>query len=254
MILRRLSQSLKEQNWTAILIEFVLLVAGVFLGIQVANWNEAQHERQSEQQYIERLRQELTDIMPDARLAQTILAKDVDRLEAVRTYFASGQGGDVLNAEHCAAIAKSHIYAMSIYYPPTIKELISTGRILVIRNPKVRSAIMSFDQTHAAISQLRTDVQIDRRPLARYYPELIALGAAADWSTLRCDFPAMRGSPAFLNDFTDNSFRFQAFSAMIGKHQADTLAALAKALDAGATVPARQDGNQKADGSQEAAK
>ncbi len=34
MILRRLSQSLKEQNWMAICIEFVLLVVGVFLGIQ----------------------------------------------------------------------------------------------------------------------------------------------------------------------------------------------------------------------------
>lgn len=37
MILRRLSQSLKEQNWMGIVIEFILLVAGVFLGIQVAN-------------------------------------------------------------------------------------------------------------------------------------------------------------------------------------------------------------------------
>jgi hypothetical protein len=34
MILRRLTQSLKAQNWTAIWIEFVLLAVGVFLGIQ----------------------------------------------------------------------------------------------------------------------------------------------------------------------------------------------------------------------------
>ena len=40
MILRGLAKSLKEQNWTAIAVEFVLLVLGVFLGIQVANWNE----------------------------------------------------------------------------------------------------------------------------------------------------------------------------------------------------------------------
>ena len=40
MILRRLAHNLREQNWTAIAIEFVLLVLGVFLGIQVANWNE----------------------------------------------------------------------------------------------------------------------------------------------------------------------------------------------------------------------
>jgi hypothetical protein len=36
MILRRLTNALKEQNWTTILIEFVLLVSGVFLGIQAA--------------------------------------------------------------------------------------------------------------------------------------------------------------------------------------------------------------------------
>ena len=41
MILRRFSEALKQQNWAAIAIEFVLLVAGVFLGIQVANWNES---------------------------------------------------------------------------------------------------------------------------------------------------------------------------------------------------------------------
>lgn len=258
MILRRVIHHVKKQEWTAIGIDFVIVVAGVFVGIQVANWNESQHDRQSEQQYIERLRQELADIVPEARLTQASLAKDKDRLEAVRAYFASGQGGDTLNAEHCAAIARSHIYASSIYYPPTIKELISTGRILVIRDPKIRSAIMAFDQTYASISQLRTDVQIDRRPLARHYPELISLGAAADWSALRCDFRAMRGNNAFLNDFTDNSFRFQAFSAVIGKHQTDTLAALAQALDAGlpprAKASAVQDGSQTADGSREAAK
>ena len=45
MILRRLSQSLKEQNWAAIWIEFILLVAGVYLGIQVANWNAERVDR-----------------------------------------------------------------------------------------------------------------------------------------------------------------------------------------------------------------
>ena len=45
MILRRLARNLKQQNWTAIWIEFVLLVAGVFLGLQVSNWNEDRADR-----------------------------------------------------------------------------------------------------------------------------------------------------------------------------------------------------------------
>ena len=40
MILRRLSANLKAQNWTAIAIEFVIVVAGVFVGTQVSNWND----------------------------------------------------------------------------------------------------------------------------------------------------------------------------------------------------------------------
>jgi uncharacterized membrane protein len=46
MIMRRLALSLKEQNWTAICVEFVLLVLGVFLGIQAANWNEQRERNQ----------------------------------------------------------------------------------------------------------------------------------------------------------------------------------------------------------------
>lgn len=59
MIPRRLSQSLKEQNWTAIWIEFILLVLGVFLGIQVANWNQARIFDAQEHAYLEELRDEI---------------------------------------------------------------------------------------------------------------------------------------------------------------------------------------------------
>jgi hypothetical protein len=59
MLLRRLSQSLKEQNWMAIVIEFILLVAGVFLGIQVANWNAERVDASRGQAYLERINADL---------------------------------------------------------------------------------------------------------------------------------------------------------------------------------------------------
>ena len=39
MILRRLSKHVKDQNWFAVGLDFVIVVAGVFLGIQIGNWN-----------------------------------------------------------------------------------------------------------------------------------------------------------------------------------------------------------------------
>ncbi len=40
MILRRVIEHVKAQNWTAVALDFVIVVVGVFIGIQVANWNE----------------------------------------------------------------------------------------------------------------------------------------------------------------------------------------------------------------------
>ena len=61
MILRRLSQNLKEQNWTAIVIEFVLLVAGVYFGMQVNNWNESRHEAERAHENLLRIQTDLSD-------------------------------------------------------------------------------------------------------------------------------------------------------------------------------------------------
>lgn len=45
MILRRLTENLRAQNWTAIGLEFLIVVIGVFLGTRVANWNQARIDK-----------------------------------------------------------------------------------------------------------------------------------------------------------------------------------------------------------------
>ncbi|MEX6632513.1 hypothetical protein [Hyphococcus lacteus] len=42
MILRRITEHVKAQNWFAVFLDFIIVVVGVFIGIQVANWNDAQ--------------------------------------------------------------------------------------------------------------------------------------------------------------------------------------------------------------------
>lgn len=67
MILRRLttglqgvSTSVRDQNWTAIAIEFVLVVLGVFLGIVAANWNEERLEKRETRRLLVQLDEQLT--------------------------------------------------------------------------------------------------------------------------------------------------------------------------------------------------
>lgn len=66
MILHRMTASLKRQDWAAVAIEFLLVVAGVFVGLQVANWNEDRKERAREKAYVARiagdLRNDVTEL------------------------------------------------------------------------------------------------------------------------------------------------------------------------------------------------
>ena len=52
MILRRMVEHLRQQHWTGVLIELAIVVFGVFIGIQVSNWNEARKERSTEAVYL----------------------------------------------------------------------------------------------------------------------------------------------------------------------------------------------------------
>jgi hypothetical protein len=46
MLLRRIKNNIKTENWFAVLIDFLIVVLAVFVGLQIWNWNE-EHSAQS---------------------------------------------------------------------------------------------------------------------------------------------------------------------------------------------------------------
>jgi hypothetical protein len=59
MILRRLAQAIRVQNWFTVVIELFIVIVGVYLGLQAENWNQARIERQAAIDYHGRLVEEL---------------------------------------------------------------------------------------------------------------------------------------------------------------------------------------------------
>ncbi len=59
MLLRRITEHVKAQNWTAVALDFLIVVVGVFIGIQVANWNERLAERDTEARLLTYLAEDL---------------------------------------------------------------------------------------------------------------------------------------------------------------------------------------------------
>ncbi len=42
MIFRRFAGNFRQQDWTAVVVELVVVVLGVFIGLQASNWNAEQ--------------------------------------------------------------------------------------------------------------------------------------------------------------------------------------------------------------------
>lgn len=68
MILRRVIEHMQAQHWTAIAIDFVIVVLGVFIGIQVSNWNQARADRAREQVLLQELRGEIAEGMQQTQI------------------------------------------------------------------------------------------------------------------------------------------------------------------------------------------
>lgn len=81
MFVRRLTTSLKQQHWTTIAIELVIVIIGVFIGTWVANWNQDRQNQNETRQMLLQLRPELQQLeafSKSARAYYSITGKYAD--------------------------------------------------------------------------------------------------------------------------------------------------------------------------------
>jgi hypothetical protein len=174
MIFRRLAQHLKEQNWTAISIEFVLLVIGVFLGIQVANWNAERENRHREADFIARLRQDFERI--DARL-ETSSAKWQMNLTSANQLLADHkayrQYGHWPRDKSAMLFDLNNITSTTNPGPraATYEEMLSTAQLGILRSTPLRDALRDYDTQAVRVAALHATLQQRVEP---FRPQVLA--------------------------------------------------------------------------------
>ena len=73
MILSRLTKAVREQNWFAVALEFVIVISGVAIGFQITAWNETRQDEAREALVLERLQTDFEVIHADTETALTDL-------------------------------------------------------------------------------------------------------------------------------------------------------------------------------------
>ena len=106
MLLRRITEHVKAQNWTAVALDFVIVVVGVFIGIQVANWNDARADQQEFLLAKERL---LDEAQANVSALDNIESEATVRIVDVRSAFEALQTCED-TAENIAAVNKGLAY------------------------------------------------------------------------------------------------------------------------------------------------
>lgn len=173
MLLRRMIQHLRRQEWTAIAIDFVIVVVGVFLATQVTNWNEA------------RITREFTD--PELREAATLLfnsdlidnAAHISRASEYRNVFRRSVPAAVQLAlrTHCGDRAAEGGFPTTIDYPCSIglpAGEVSAAAAALRRSP---GFIAALRQRVADLDTIREDLSIgdgELNALVDHYAALTA--------------------------------------------------------------------------------
>ena len=79
MLLRSITKHVKEQNWFAVFLDFLIVVVGILIAFQITNWNEARALDKLEKELLIELRHE---IVADIRKAE-ILVDHFNNVHAV---------------------------------------------------------------------------------------------------------------------------------------------------------------------------
>lgn len=144
MILRRFTNALKEQNWTTILIEFVLLVGGVFLGIQAANWNEQRAEDAKSRAYLIRIRGNLQADLQSIDRRVVFWQKVIDDGKAAIHYAETGELVDGSAWKTVLAFYQASQLWQWKASDATYQEMRSGGELGLIRDDTLRDAISQY--------------------------------------------------------------------------------------------------------------
>jgi hypothetical protein len=143
MLLGRVIEHVREQNWTAVGIDFAIVVIGVFVGIQVSNWNEERETSRKGAIFSERLR---ADLREENWRYQFLNEYYRDVHAAAQKTADALSGKTALSSEEFLINAyRASQYKQGASRRATYDQLISTGNIGLIQDEDLlRTAVRAY--------------------------------------------------------------------------------------------------------------
>lgn len=227
MLFRRIAQHLEDQNWFAVTLDMLIVVVGIFIGLQVNAWNESRHERVMEGHYLERILDDM-DSSIDTQLQLFELEKTgIGSMDELARNLADG----TLNEEDRDSTVQALNYMGWVENPKTrlvtLNELQSSGNISLIRNSEIRDALgqlqRSFDD--AKYSAEQTSVLFSSNYQLMLQSAFLEPSDKQAWGYVsHPDYQYMLSIPGFEKVVSNYSGWFKFHRTLLQAHHRDTIA------------------------------
>jgi hypothetical protein len=185
-MLRRVIAGLRRQDWAPVAIELVVVVVGVFIGVQASNWNEERETDRKAAVFTERLK---ADLREEAWGYQLIVTYHEEVVANAKRAIDALTGSAPLSDEALLVNAyRATQYFGNIRRRATYDELTSTGEIGLIRDVALRELAMHTYTVEMFDDIVREGKQSPYRELFRRsipYEVQHALGAACGDKVVR---------------------------------------------------------------------
>ena len=172
MILRRIAEAIRAQNWFTVILEILIVVIGIFIGLQVDDWNEARKLKQREAQLVARLQSDFLSMIDSAVRTRAFYESKLDSL----FHTLGALDTCSLNSDMEGVIEKA-LMEYDRFSPPvvirdTYDEMVAEGALARINNIELKKAITDVFTNHetssGALNQIANQLNIAGQIIQRY--------------------------------------------------------------------------------------
>ena len=144
MILKRIAEGIKNQDWFVVMIEVLIVVVGIFIGLQVDDWNDERKDRILEKDFLQRLSKDIEDDIIQINIAREL---SMERQAYGEFLYASLKDPNLVQKEPTRFI-KAVAFSGRTFTPSisshTFEEIKSSGQLALITDVKIRSGLTRY--------------------------------------------------------------------------------------------------------------
>jgi len=144
VILRRLAQHVKDQNWFAVALDFVIVVTGILIAFQITNWKTGREDRRVYDQGFERVIAELKVNLVMQQAVREGIAKELPIIQRALEDLRACRADETALANVKAALVPLSLTYMQVVDTAAIEQFLGNDAFLPFQVPETRELLATF--------------------------------------------------------------------------------------------------------------